>query len=265
MSDILDRILAVKAREIEAARGARALATVRAEAERAGPPRGFAAALRARIAAGGAAVIAEVKKASPSKGVLRAEFDPAAIARAYAANGAACLSVLTDRQFFQGAPELPGRGPRPPARCPSCERTSSSIRYQVYEARAMGADCILLIVAALDQARMRELETAARALGHGCAGRGARRRGARPSAGAPHAADRASITATSAPSRRGSRPRSRCCPGSRRTGSSSRRAASSSGTTWRACARDGVNAFLVGEAFMRAPDPGAVLAELFPA
>ena len=105
MSDILDRILAVKAAEVDAARRACPLAAMRERAGAEAPVRDFAGALRAKIAAGAAAVIAEIKKASPSKGVLRADFDPPAIAASYAAGGAACLSVLTDRQFFQGAPE----------------------------------------------------------------------------------------------------------------------------------------------------------------
>ena len=189
MSDILDRILAVKAREIDAARGAHSLEAVRAEAERAGPPRGFAAALRARIAAGGAAVIAEVKKASPSKGVLRAEFDPAAIARAYAANGAACLSVLTDRQFFQGAPEHLVAA-RAACTLPVLRKDFVVDPYQVYEARAMGADCILLIVAALDPGAHERAGVRRARARYGRPGRGARCGGARPRARAPHAADR---------------------------------------------------------------------------
>jgi indole-3-glycerol phosphate synthase len=164
MSDILDRILAVKRVEVEAARRSRPPAAVRAAAERAAPPRGFAAALRTKIAAGMPAVIAEVKRASPSKGVLRAEFDPRAIARAYAAGGAACLSVLTDRQFFQGGPEDLAAA-RAACGLPILRKDFIVDQYQVDEARALGADCILLIVAALDDRRLAALEAAALDLG----------------------------------------------------------------------------------------------------
>lgn len=163
MSDILDRILAVKAQEIASARRALPLAAVRAEAAAAPAPRGFAAALRARIAAGRPAVIAEVKKASPSKGVLRADFDPAAIARAYADAGAACLSVLTDRQFFQGALEHLVAA-RAACALPVLRKDFVLDPYQVYEARALGADCVLLIVAALDRSRLRDLAAVAEEL-----------------------------------------------------------------------------------------------------
>ena len=164
MSDILERILAVKREEIQAAKRSRPLAAVRADAERASPPRGFAAALRAKVATGVPAVIAEVKKASPSRGVLRADFDPAAIGRAYAASGAACLSVLTDRQFFQGAPEHLAAA-REAADLPALRKDFIVDPYQVNEARAIGADCILLIVAALADGPLRELEDVAHHLG----------------------------------------------------------------------------------------------------
>ena len=164
MSDILQRILAVKAEEIAAAKAAKPLAAVRAEAEATVKPRDFAGALRAKVAGGEAAVVAEIKKASPSKGVLRADFDPEAIAASYARHGAACLSVLTDAQFFQGCGEdlLSAR-----AVCslPVLRKDFMLDPYQVYEARALGADCILLIVAALDGPRMLELEAVAYALG----------------------------------------------------------------------------------------------------
>ena len=164
MADILRRILDVKAVEIAAARKRLPLAALRAEAESALAPRDFVGALRAKISAGRAAVIAEIKKASPSRGVLREDFDPEAIARAYARHGAACLSVLTDREFFQGrAGHLAAA--RAASGLPVLRKDFIIDPYQVAEARAMGADCILLIVAALDPAQMRELESAARELG----------------------------------------------------------------------------------------------------
>ena len=163
MADILRRILDVKAAEIAAAKQRLPLAVLRAQAEGALAPRDFVGALRAKISAG-AAVIAEIKKASPSRGVLREGFDPDAIARAYARGGAACLSVLTDRAFFQGnAGHLAAA--RAASGLPVLRKDFIIDPYQVAEARAMGADCILLIVAALDPAQMRELESAARELG----------------------------------------------------------------------------------------------------
>ena len=128
--------------------------------------------MRAKIAAGQAAVIAEIKKASPSKGVLREDFRPAEIAPSYARHGAACLSVLTDRQFFQGAPEYLQQA-RAASGLPALRKDFTVDAYQVYEARAMGADCILLIVAALDRAALRDLEAQALGPGPGRAGRGA--------------------------------------------------------------------------------------------
>ncbi|TCJ17112.1 indole-3-glycerol phosphate synthase TrpC [Parasulfuritortus cantonensis] len=164
MSDILTKILAVKAEEVAAARAARSLAATRAAAEEQPAARDFVAAIRAKIAAGEAAVIAEVKKASPSKGVIRPDFRPAEIAASYARGGAACLSVLTDRQFFQGAPEYLQQA-RAACNLPVLRKDFMIDAYQVYEARAMGADCILLIVAALSPAQMQELETIAMELG----------------------------------------------------------------------------------------------------
>ncbi|MGH8679965.1 MAG: indole-3-glycerol phosphate synthase TrpC, partial [Burkholderiales bacterium] len=163
MSDILARILAVKAEELAAARAAVPFQAVRQRALAMPPPRDFVGALRAKIAAGRPAVIAEIKRASPSRGVLRADFDPAAIAKSYAAHGAACLSVLTDRQFFQGAPEHL-RAACEASGLPALQKEFVIDPYQVHAARALGADCILLIVAALEDARMRELEHAAREL-----------------------------------------------------------------------------------------------------
>jgi indole-3-glycerol phosphate synthase len=164
MSDILQKILAVKAEEIAAAHKVKPLTAIRRDAEAMTKPRDFAAALRNKIAQGKAAVIAEVKKASPSKGVLREHFVPAEIAKSYAQHGAACLSVLTDRQFFQGATEYLIQA-RAACELPVLRKDFMMDEYQVYEARAMGADCILLIVAALPLTKMKELESVAQQLG----------------------------------------------------------------------------------------------------
>jgi len=164
MADVLQRILAVKADEVARAKAAKPLAALRVEARRAAPARDFVGSLRSKISAGKPAVIAEIKKASPSRGVLREHFEPAVIAASYERHGAACLSVLTDAQFFQG--EI-GHLQQARAACklPVLRKDFTIEPYQVYEARAAGADCMLLIVAALDAARMRELEAAAHELG----------------------------------------------------------------------------------------------------
>lgn len=164
MSDILSRILATKAEEIAAAKAIKPLPVMREEALAAPAPRDFVGALRAKIATGTPAVIAEIKKASPSKGVLREDFRPGEIARSYAENGAACLSVLTDVQYFQGHPSYLQEA-RTASGLPALRKDFMIEPYQVYEARIWGADCILLIVAALDLPRMRELEAVAVALG----------------------------------------------------------------------------------------------------
>jgi len=164
MSDILQRILAVKAVEVAAARAAVAQEEIERRAAAAPPPRDFAGAIRARIAAGRPAVIAEIKRASPSKGVIRADYDPAAIARSYERGGAACLSVLTDREFFQGdAAHL--KQAREACGLPVLRKDFVVEPYQVFESRAMGADCILLIAAALAPATMAALESIALGLG----------------------------------------------------------------------------------------------------
>jgi indole-3-glycerol phosphate synthase len=160
MADVLQRILAVKAEELARAKSAKSPAAMREESRRAMPARDFVGALRSRIAAGKPAVIAEVKKASPSRGVLRENFDPAAIASSYEKHGAACLSVLTDAQFFQGAMEHLKQA-RSACRLPVLRKDFTIDPYQIHEARAAGADCILLIAAALEDARMKELEAAA--------------------------------------------------------------------------------------------------------
>lgn len=169
--DILKKILARKAEEIHDGMAVTSLDAMRALAEQAmqdNPARGFEAALRRRVSAGDPAVIAEVKKASPSKGVLREHFEPAAIARSYEAGGAACLSVLTDRDFFQGDAEYL-RQARAACNLPVIRKDFIVDPWQVFEARAMGADCILLIVAAFagkdGDERMRDLYDQAKALG----------------------------------------------------------------------------------------------------
>jgi indole-3-glycerol phosphate synthase len=168
MSDILQKIVAVKHEEIALALKTRSLADVRAQAEQRNRElsdvRDFTGALRAKVAAGQAAVIAEVKKASPSKGVLREHFVPAEIARSYAQHGAACLSVLTDERFFQGC-EAYLKQAREACSLPVLRKDFMVDAFQVYDARAMGADCILLIAACLDDAQMRDLEALAHELG----------------------------------------------------------------------------------------------------
>jgi indole-3-glycerol phosphate synthase len=168
VADILNKILDVKADEIRAAKKHQDLASLRRDvesnAEARAQIRGFEASLRSKIAAGKAGVIAEVKKASPSKGVLREDFHPADIAISYAQHGAACLSVLTDERFFQGAPDYLKQA-RAACSIPVLRKDFMVDPYQVYQARAWGADCILLIVAALDHGLMRELEACAHEIG----------------------------------------------------------------------------------------------------
>ncbi len=164
MSDVLQKILAVKAEEIAAAKSEKPLYAIRREAEEMAPARDFVAALKLKTGQGKPAVIAEIKKASPSKGVLREHFVPAEIAKRYAQHGAACLSVLTDRQFFQGNSEHLKQA-RAACELPVLRKDFMVDEYQIYEARAIGADCILLIVAALEVPRMQALEAVAQALG----------------------------------------------------------------------------------------------------
>jgi indole-3-glycerol phosphate synthase len=163
MSDILNQIVAVKREEIAAAQKKIPFAAMRADAESRVLTRDFEGALRRKIDAGKSAVIAEIKKASPSKGVLRADFIPADIAQSYAEAGAACLSVLTDRQFFQGQPDYLKQA-RASCDLPVLRKDFMVDAYQIYESRAMGADCVLLIAASLEDAQMAELEAIARGL-----------------------------------------------------------------------------------------------------
>ena len=261
MSDILERIVAVKREEIDAARKHRGQASLRAEAEARRDGRGFEAALRAKLAAGKAAVIAEVKKASPSKGVLREHFVPAEIAASYERGGAACLSVLTDRQFFQGSAACLQEA-RNACALPVLRKDFIVDAYQVFEARAMGADCILLIAACLDGALMTDLEAQAHALGmavlvevHDAKELDSALRLKTPLIGINNRNLRSfevSLDTTLAllPE----------VPADRLPVTESGILAPADVQRMRAA---GVNAFLVGEAFMRAPEPGAALAGLF--
>jgi indole-3-glycerol phosphate synthase len=260
-ADILARILATKAREITVARAARPLVTLQEEARTAPPVRDFIAALRTRVGAGAPGVVAEIKKASPSRGVLRPIFDPAAIACRYEAGGATCLSVLTDREYFQGCPgDLVAA--RTACSLPVLRKDFVLDEYQVIESRALGADCILLIVAALDDTRLLTLETVARELGmavlaevHDAAELDRALRLATPLIGINnrnlHTFDVALETTLDLLPR---------VPGDRLV------VTESGILTPDDVARlavAGVHAFLVGEAFMRAADPGAALRALF--
>ncbi len=163
MSDILDTIVSVKHQEVAAAKQRKSLEAMRFDAESRLTTRDFSGALRAKLAAGKPAVIAEIKKASPSKGVIREDFIPADIAQTYAEHGAACLSVLTDRQFFQGEPDFLKQA-RASCQLPVLRKDFMVDLYQIYESRAMGADAILLIAACLSDAQMQEFERAAIAM-----------------------------------------------------------------------------------------------------
>lgn len=263
MTDILNQIVAVKRQEVAAALNKKSLAIVRADAESRVLTRDFVGAMRAKIAAGQPAVIAEIKKASPSKGVLRADFIPADIAQSYAESGAACLSVLTDAQFFQGCPDYLKQA-RASCQLPVLRKDFIVDAYQVYESRAMGADAILLIAAVLDDAQMKEFEAIARSLDmavlvevHDAAELARALKLKTPLIGINNRnlktfdvslettltlmedvpADRLLVTESGILSR----------DDVLRMGAA------------------GVNAFLVGEAFMRVADPGTALAELFAA
>ena len=266
MSDILRNILVRKVEEVAARSARMSLRELAARAADAAPTRGFATAIEVKIAAGLPAVIAEVKKASPSKGVVRADFDPAAIARSYAAGGAACLSVLTDVDFFQGADDdlLQAR-----AACalPVLRKDFTIGAYQVHEARMLGADCILLIVAALEDAQLAELTTLAMDLGMDVlvevhdidelerALQLKPMKGRAPLLGINNRNLRTfEVSLDTTLALKDAVPRDRIL-------------VTESGIVVRgdvARMRDaGVDAFLVGEAFMRQPDPGTALQRLF--
>ncbi len=260
MADILDRIVAVKREELALSKSARPLAELRRDAEALGGVRDFARALQTRVAAGQAAVIAEVKKASPSKGVLREHFVPAEIAASYERHGAACLSVLTDERFFQGSAAYLQQA-RAACALPVLRKDFIVDAYQVYEARAMGADAVLLIAACLDDVQMAELEACAMALSlsvlvevHDAAELARALKLKTPLVGINNRNLRTfevSLETTL---------------GMLAQLPADRLVVTESGIVSRADVQrmrsSGVHAFLVGEAFMRANDPGATLAAL---
>jgi indole-3-glycerol phosphate synthase len=262
MSDILTKIVAVKRQEVAAAMRRKPLDAVRFDAESRVLTRDFAGALRAKIAAGKPAVIAEVKKASPSKGVLRADFIPADIAQSYAEHGAACLSVLTDKDFFQGTADYLKQA-RASCDLPVLRKDFIVDPYQVYESRVMGADCILLIAACLDDGQMKSLEALALSL---------------DMAVLVEVHDRAELERalklntpllginnrnlqTFEVSLDTTLTLLQDVPADRLLVTESGITTPAEVARLRAA---GVNAFLVGEAFMRAEDPGVALAALFP-
>jgi indole-3-glycerol phosphate synthase len=261
MSDILNKIVAVKHEEIAAAKKKKSLEAVREDAFSRVLTRDFEGALRAKIAAGRAAVIAEVKKASPSKGVLRADFIPADIAQSYAEHGAACLSVLTDRQFFQGEPDFLKQA-RASCDLPVLRKDFMVDAYQVYESRAMGADCILLIAACLSDAQMAELEAIARGMDMAVLVE-------------VHDAQelqralklKTKLVGINNRDLRTFEVNLDTTLGMLKDVPADRLLVTESGILQRADVQRmraaGVHAFLVGEAFMRADDPGAALAALF--
>ena len=261
MGDILQRILAVKAEEIARSRKARPPDALRKAALSASPPRDFVGAIRGKVAAGRAAVIAEIKKASPSRGVLREAFDPAAIAASYQGHGAACLSILTDEQFFQGTlGHL--RQARDACGLPVLRKDFMVDRYQIPEARAASADCILLIVAALEDDQMRALEKEAQDYGmavlvevHDGAELERALRLETPLIGINNRNLRTFETRLETTLELLDR-----VPADRIVVTES---GILSPTHVSALRARGVNCFLVGEAFMRAPDPGVELARLF--
>ena len=265
MSDILNQILAVKADEVAKAKAHRSLASLRGDVENnhelRADLRGFEASLRQHIADGRPGIIAEVKKASPSKGVIRADFRPAEIAASYARHGAACLSVLTDVQFFQGSVEYL-RQARAACAIPVLRKDFMVDMYQIYEARAMGADCILLIVAALDHGLMADMEACAHELGMGVlieSHDGAELDAALKLKSALIGINNRNLRTfeTSLETTIGLLPR---IPQDKLIITESGILGTADVQRMRAA---NVHSFLVGEAFMRAPDPGAELARLF--
>jgi len=261
MSDILQQIVLVKRDEISAARRRRDLPSLRRDAEQLGGQRDFVGALRTKITAGKPAVIAEIKKASPSKGVLREKFVPAAIAESYERHGAAALSVLTDAHFFQGAPAFLGAA-RDVCTLPVLRKDFIVDLYQVYESRAFGADCILLIAAILEDGLFQDLEALAHELGmavlvevHDRAELMRALRLRTPLLGINNRNLRTfEVTLETTLGLLADVPEDRLLI------TESGILAKADVERMRAA---NVHAFLVGEAFMRAPDPGAALAELF--
>lgn len=261
LNDVLQRILARKHEEVAARRAAMPLAEVAARAAAAPPVRGFAAAIEAKIAAGHAAVIAEVKKASPSKGVIRADFHPAQIARSYAQGGAACLSVLTDIDFFQGADDYLLQA-RAACALPVLRKDFIVDPWQIFESRALGADCVLLIAAALDDRELVELAELAMSIDldvlvevHDIDELERSLQVPAPLLGINNRSLRSfEVSLETTLSLQNAVPRDR-------------RLVTESGIHTRADVvrmRDaGIDAFLVGEAFMREPDPGVALRTLF--
>jgi indole-3-glycerol phosphate synthase len=263
MTDILSQIVAVKRQEIAAAQNKKPLDMVRADAESRVLTRDFVGALRAKIAVGQPAVIAEIKKASPSKGVLREDFIPADIAQSYAESGAACLSVLTDVQFFQGCADYLKQA-RASCQLPVLRKDFIVDAYQVYESRAMGADAILLIAACLEDAQMKEFEAIARSLDmavlvevHDAQELQRALKLKTPLIGVNNRnlkTFEVSLDTTLTLMRDVPQDRLLVCESGIHTRDDVLRMGAA-----------GVNAFLVGEAFMRAADPGNALAELFAA
>lgn len=263
MSDILDKIITVKREEVAALVQQKPLAAMRADAESRVLTRDFVGAMRSKIASGKPAVIAEVKKASPSKGVLRSDFIPADIAQSYAEYGAACLSVLTDKQFFQGSIEY-FKQARASCSLPALRKDFMIDAYQIYESRVMGADCILLIAACLDDAQMKDMEALAMALDmavlvevHDAAELERSLKLKTPLIGINNRNLKTfDVSLGTTLSLLGRVPEGRIV-------------VTESGISTAADVkqmRDAkVNAFLVGEAFMRAEDPGVALAALFSA
>ena len=261
MSDILAQIVATKHQEIAAAQKRVPLAAMRADAESRLLTRDFVGAMRAKVAAGLPAIIAEIKKASPSKGVIREDFIPADIAQSYAEHGAACLSVLTDRQYFQGSPDYLKQA-RASCDLPVLRKDFMVDAYQVYEARAMGADCILLIAACLSDDQMRDLEALAHSLDMAVLvevhDRDELQRALKlrtPLVGINNRNLRTfevtlQTTLDMLPD----------VPADRLLVTESGILSAADVQRMRSA---NVHAFLVGEAFMRAPDPGVALAELF--
>ena len=261
MSDILEKIVAVKHQEVAAAQRRKSLAAVRADAESRVLTRDFVGAMRSKIAAGQPAVIAEIKKASPSKGVLREEFIPADIAQSYAEHGAACLSVLTDVDFFQGSVDFLKQA-RASCQLPVLRKDFMVDAYQIYESRVMGADAVLLIAACLDDAQMKEFEAIARNLDmavlvevHDQAELERALKLKTPLIGINNRNLKTfEVSLDTTLSLRSHVPVDRILV--TESGIQTREDVLRMGAS-------GINAFLVGEAFMRASDPGVAFAELF--